>query len=49
MERKKMDNVSSMELPKFYISSAVKYVCKGEKNVRSLDKVRSNHRKSSKA
>ena len=45
---KKNTNVSAMELPRFYISSAVKYIYgKGEKNVRTSDKVRSDNRKSS--
>ena len=48
MKKKKTNNVSAMELPYFYISSAVKYVSKkGEKNDgRSSNKVCPNHRKS---
>ena len=47
MKTKKTNNVSAMELPYFYISSAVKYVSKkGEKNDRTSDKVQSDNRKS---
>ena len=46
--KKKLNNVSAMALPKFYISSAVKYVYKkGETNGRSFDKVQSGNRQSS--
>ena len=46
--KRKLNNVSAMELPYFYIPSAVKYIYgKGEKNVRTSDKVRSDNRKSS--
>ena len=46
---KKNTNVSAMELPHFYVSSAVKYIYKERKenDDRSSNKVRSNHRKSS--
>ena len=46
--KKRLNNVSAMALPKFYISSAVKFVYeKGGKNVRTSSKVRSNNRQSS--
>ena len=46
---KKNTSVSAMELPYFYVSSAVKYIYEERKknDDRSSDKVRSNHRKSS--
>ena len=43
--KRKLNNVSAMALPKFYVSSAVKYVYKkGETNGRAFDKVRSDNR-----
>ena len=43
--KRKLNNVSAMALPKFYISSAVKYIYeKGESNGRTSNKVRSNNR-----
>ena len=48
MKTKKTNNVSAMELPYFYISSAVKYVYKERKenDGRASDKVQSDNRKS---
>jgi hypothetical protein len=46
--KKTLNNVSAMALPRFYVSSAVKFVYKkGEKNDRTSDKVRSDNRQSS--
>ena len=43
--KRKLNNVSAMALPKFYISSAVKYIYeKGESNGRTSNKVQSSNR-----
>ena len=43
--KKRLNNVSAMALPMFYVSSAIKYVYqKGESNGRTPNKVQSSNR-----